>query len=268
MSLNLEGLSELSMWEDWQEIVRRSGDKFCASPIYVQQRSQRHEDFERTAEYVVRQGMIDLTGMTRDAEFGGLVRETKACGPVTRMWLDSNVEIDFLFRQFAELRRKHGTSLLSSKNVLDIGAGYGRLAVSMMPVVASYTCIDPVPISTEICTKYCGRFAPSVRVMPLPEFCEKAVDSMAFSLAINVHSWNECTFSQVARWVAVLVQLRVAYLFTVSNGSMLAGGKEAYATWGGQGESFRPILEHYYDLIAEEHIGLSYHPHALWRMKP
>lgn len=249
-------LSELAMWEDWQGIVARSLPNFCASPIYVQQRTQSQEDFERTAEYVTRPGaiIVDPDGKTRDAEFGGLVRETKACGPVTRMWLDSCVEVDFIMRHLPTVPR-----------VLDIGAGYGRLAVALYPFSDAYFCVDAVPISTEICRSYIGRFQPGVTVLSLGTFVQRP-ENLKVDLAVNVHSWNECSYAQVARWLQVLEHLRVKYLFTVSNGH-LSGGKSAYATWGGKGNSFRPLLEKQYELIAEEEIGLSQHPHALWKLR-
>lgn len=244
------------MWQDWQGIVERSLPNFCASPIYVQQRSQSQEDFERTAVYVTRPGaiIVDPDGKTRDAEFGGLVRETKACGPVTRMWLDSCVEVDFLMRHLPCVPR-----------VLDIGAGYGRLAVAMYPFSEAYFCVDAVPISTQLCRQYLQRFQPGVSVLSLATFAAGA-GVLKADLAVNVHSWNECSLEQVSRWLQVLKGLKVRFLFTVSNGH-LSGGKSAYATWGGKGDSFRPLLEAQYELLAEEEIGLSNHPHALWRLR-
>jgi SAM-dependent methyltransferase len=253
---DVEALSELAMWEDWQDIVRRSLPNFCASPIYVQQRSQTQDEFESAAQYVAElPRKYDLDGKTRDARFGGLVRTTKACGDVTRMWIDSNVEIDFLQRSL------HPTPL-SSQRILDIGAGYGRLAVAMAPLVKSYACVDPVPISTGLCKMYTAQYTPRAKVWELADFCAAA--DLAADLAINIHSWNECSLTQVGRWLEKIKL--IPHLFTVSNGH-LSGGRSAYSTWGGKGESFRPLLEKQYDLLAEEEVGLSHHPHALWRLK-
>lgn len=248
-------LSQLSMWEDWQNVVKNSLPNFCASPIYVQQRSQTDADFERAAKQVAQAGIIDHHGKLRDEQFGAIVRETEALGRVTRMWIDSNVEIGFLRRHLD----------LAAMTVLDIGAGYGRLAVPLSSFVAKYHCVDAVPISTEICRRYTHMFAPRVNVLPLEEFCETRND-LGVDLAINVHSWNECSLEQVAQWISVLVEMKAKYLFVVSNGS-ISGGRSAYHTWGGGGESFRPLLESVGDLIAEESIGLSLHPHSLWKLK-
>ena len=254
--MTVDDLSKLAMWEDWQDIVKRSLPNFAASPIYVQQRSQTDEDFERCAEYVAGLSKLYDHGKLRDVQWGGLARNTKACGKVTRMWLDSNVECDFLHRHVPEMH---------NKNVLDIGAGYGRLAVALSKHTKSYTCVDAVPISTEVCREYVKIHAPSVQVPALKEFLDSS-DLLCIDLAINIHSWNECSIEQIANWLALLKKMNVAYLFTVSNGSVIKG-KQAYASWGGSGESFRPLLENQYHLVAEESIGLSLHPHALWKLK-
>ena len=243
------------MWEDWQEIVRRSLPNFAASPIYVQQRSQSQDEFERAAEECAAlANNYDPYGKVRDEEFGALVRTTKAMGRITRMWIDSNIEIDFVTRHVG-----------CDFRMLDIGAGYGRLAVPMSTFAKAYYCVDPVPISVEICTGYCARFAPDVQVLPVAELLSEA-PTMKIDMAINIHSWNECSIAQIRRWLSVLDELRVPLLFTVSNGQ-ISGGRSAYSSWGGRGESWRPLLEAQYELIAEEGIGLSHHPHALWRLR-
>lgn len=247
------------MWEDWQKIVEESLPNFCRSPIYVQQRSQTQEDFESAADYVAAY-CHQFPHPLRDVEFGGVIRDTKACGKVTRMWLDSCVEADFIQRNLAD--KTH------TLRVLEIGAGYGRLAANMQRGVRTYTCVDAVPISTEVCRSYTARFASLVHVSGLAEFVERVNSSEPpeFDLAINVHSWNECSYAQVERWLNLLRYLRVTYLFTVSNGH-ISGGKSAYATWGGSGNSFRPLLCERYTLVNEEEIGLSRHPHALWQLR-
>lgn len=251
----MKKLTELSMWEDWQEIVKRSLPQFAASPIYVQQRSQTQQDFENAADHVSRRPLIDPEGKLRDVEFGGISRQTKACGGVTRMWLDSETEIDFLLRHL----------WLADKHVLDIGAGYGRLAVPLSRFVSRYHTVDAVPISTEISRHYLARFAPSVQVHDIGSF-SRTYPSLKTDLAINIHSWNECSVEQIDNWLTVLEEMRVPWLFTVSNGS-LRNGKPAYCSWGGKGDSFRPLIETRFTLAAEESIGLSNHPHALWKLK-
>jgi len=263
MVIDLEGLRELSFWETWQQKVKDALPNFCADKIYVDQESIPEEEFRRVARGIKSLPYWnDLAARTRDREYGARLVYTEDFGQVTRMWLDSCVEIDFI--------RRNISSALRFRDVLDIGAGYGRLAVALAPMMTTVTCVDPVPISTQICRHYCHRFAPSVSVLDLDQFAETAED-LKFDLAVNVHSWSECSLEQIRRWLDVLKDLKVPYLFTVVHGT--EKNHDAYFTWNTPADSFtphqnfRPLLDAYYTLVAEEHIGLSYHPHALWRLR-
>jgi hypothetical protein len=212
--------------------------------------------FEKVAQDIRRWGgPIDDLGGARDAEFGGRVVNT-SLGPVTRMWLDSNVEYHFI-------RRHLGT--IVDKTVLDIGAGYGRFAVSIIDYCKGVTCVDAVPISTAVCCDYVKKFRPVVEVLSIQEFIE-AYPRLKFDLAVNIHSWNECTLEQVTNWLNVLGEMRVPYLFTVSHGTYDSAEKPYYS-WNHGQPSYRPAIELRYDLVAEESIGLTGHPHALWKLK-
>jgi SAM-dependent methyltransferase len=243
------------MWESWQQKVQEALPFFARCPIYVEQNSLSREQFETVARYVKDQGPIDMDGRARDAEFGGRVVNTPL-GPVTRMWLDSNVEFAFL--------RRHLGPTLGVPRVLDIGAGYGRFAVTIAPHVKSVTCVDAVPISTACCRDYCGRFNKAIQVPTIQEFAAK--EGQSFDLAVNIHSWNECTLEQVTNWLNVLGEMKVPFLFTVSHGT-LHGPEKAYYSWNHGQPSYRPAIEARYDLVAEEELGLSGHPHALWRLR-
>ena len=255
-----ETLFKLAMWTDWQRKVRDSLPNFAAHPIYLDQ-SQSEAEYEAVANYVFQRGATDLSGMLRDAEYGARVVETKH-GKLTRAWLDANVEIDFL-------RRNLGEDPLSEASVIDIGAGYGRLAVPLSRLTARYLCVDAVPISTEVCRTYCNRHAPSVAVPSLPDFLanHNAGRNTPFDLAINIHSWNECTREQIAAWLNVLGEAKVPYLFTVSHGQNDASIEGAWYAWEPGRPTWRHLLEERYNLLAEESIGFSRHPHCLWRMK-
>jgi SAM-dependent methyltransferase len=239
------------MWEEWQEKVRTALPNFAAESVYASQNSYSEKRFNDIAKEVARFGPVDVGGKTRDAEFGGRVVETEL-GGVTRMWLDGNVEIDFLRRNIPDMRYMR---------VLDIGAGYGRLAAMLAPLVESVTCVDPVPISEELCRFYTKRFAPNVRVLSLAEFTRFP---LCFDLAINIHSWNECLLRQVENWTDTLADLKVPYLFTVSHGDATC----AYKAWfNGTLPSFRPAIEKHYTLVKEEILALEGNPHALWLLK-
>ncbi len=242
------------MWADWQNNVKAALPNFAKSPYYIEQDSVPEERYRELADKMFLP--MDNEGKIRDKDFGARTVET-SLGEVTRMWLESNVEMDFLFR--------HNIDSIAGDRILDIGAGYGRLAVPLSKYDFEVTCVDAVPISTEICREYCARFAPSVKVLSLDEF-EATYQNLKFDLAINVHSWNECKLSQIKEWLAVLAEMKVPYLFTVSHGQINHVPEPSYRSFGDDHPDFRHLLEAQYDLIAEESLGLSPSPHALWKM--
>lgn len=256
-----ETLFKLAMWETWQNKVKAALPNFAAHPIYVDQ-SQSEEEYQSVTGYVFRnlkRRVLDRGGMLRDAEFGARVVETPH-GKLTRMWLDSNVEVDFLRRKFPHLDKAR---------VLDIGAGYGRVAVTLQPLTdGCYVCVDPVPVSTMVCRQYCQRFAPTVIVPSLPDFLDLHNRRFfRFDLAINIHSWNECTREQISAWLDVLDEAKIPHLFTVSHGQVDGSIEQAYYAWEPGRPSWLPLVEERWEKIAEEHIGFSQHPHVLWKRK-
>ena len=248
---------QYGMWDTWQETVRASLPNFARNPIYVEQDSVPEAKFEEVANRVFENTPNDPDGMVRDAEFGARVVNTSR-GPLTRMWLEAEQETTFLVRNTCSLR---------SLNVVEIGAGYGRLAVPLSRYCARYVCVDAVPISTEISRSYCARFAPRVEVPSLPDFLalKNRGDEYRFNVAINIHSWNECTLEQIKWWLTMLRELEVGYLFTVSHGQMSGRPEIPYLCH--DGVSFRPLIEREYDLVSEEALGLSDSPHAFWRRR-
>ncbi|HEX2900443.1 MAG TPA: putative sugar O-methyltransferase [Bacteroidia bacterium] len=243
------------MWAHWAARVAENKHQFAKSPFFVEQDSVPEERFRALAEKVALMEPYDPDGMTRDAEFGARVVDT-CLGPVTRMWLESMVEIDFLYRNLPELE-------LPTMKVLDIGAGYGRLAAALDKNAYDVRCVDAVPISTEISRGYLKRFAPSVHVFSIEEF-EDIYTDLTFDLCVNIHSFNECKLSQIENWLKALEVMQVPYLFTVSHGQMDHNPEPSYRSYGDDHPSFRPLLEARYELIAEESLGLSPSPHALW----
>jgi SAM-dependent methyltransferase len=164
---------------------------------------------------------------------------------VSRDLLDSVAEIDFLNRHLGIGSRKNF-------RVLDIGAGYGRLAhrmVSALDGVERYYCTDAVAVSTFV-SEYYLRFrrAEKAVVVPLDEIGatlrENPVD-----LAINVHSFPECRLQAIEWWIRLISSHGVKNLMIVPN--RLHGGGERLVT--NDGEDFLPILERYgYRTIVKE----------------
>jgi SAM-dependent methyltransferase len=137
-----------------------------------------------------------------------------AGGPrVSRDLIESVNELLFLEREL-DLSRRDGL------RVLDIGAGYGRLAHRMAAAfaVADYCCVDAVAESTFLSEYYLGfrGVAPPARVVPLHEM-DAALEPGAFDLAVNVHAFSECPLAAVEWWIALLARLRVPELVIVPN---------------------------------------------------
>ncbi len=157
-------------------------------------------------------GLLDRLG--EDGLFGAWTFDFSGQPVVSRDLLDSVNELSFLDRQLGLFERK-------GLRVLDIGAGYGRLAHRMtqaLPGIARYVCVDGVPESTFLCDYYlkfrgCGDKALS---LPLDEV-EQGLAPDSFDLALNIHSFSECTLAAVQWWLAQLSRLRVLYLMIVPN---------------------------------------------------
>ncbi len=248
-------LSAVTLWSTREDEIKRRIDQFAAHDLYIGQSNTR-EQYDRLAQYVKSYCKFDERVLLRDAEYGASVVTTNALGDITRSALDAAVECDFLRRHLPNYDMR----------VLDVGAGYGRLATAIEAYIPSLhvTCVDAVPLSTFLCEWYTKKYAPKVKTIHVSD-----INSVKCDLAINVHSWNECNCEQVQAWVDKLLELGTQYLFTVSNDS----------TWytivgraGGRGPSFRPILERHFDIVAEEFIGMDDGsgkgcPHVLWKRK-
>jgi hypothetical protein len=74
-----------------------------------------------------------------------------------------------------------------------------------------------VPESTFVAEYYLGwrGCVPPARVIPLHEL--EGLRGWRFDLAVNVHSFSECTGAAVAWWVGWLAELGVPNLFVVPN---------------------------------------------------
>lgn len=155
---------------------------------------------------------------------------------VSRDLLDSVTEILFLDREFALAGRDRFT-------VLDIGAGYGRLAHRMtqaMPNLDRYLCTDAVPESTFICERYLGfRGADDkAHVVPVDEI-EKTLASTPVDLAVNIHSFSECSLEAIGWWSKLLAGNRVPWLLVCPN-AKFDGGRFLGVE---DGRGFREVIE-------------------------
>jgi SAM-dependent methyltransferase len=154
-----------------------------------------------------------LQVLEEDGAFGCWTYEVEGLPRCSRDLLDSVSELLFLERELGVLAGNR-------PRVLDIGAGYGRLAhryVTAVPGTVDYCCVDAIPESTFLSEYYLRHraVAPPARVVPLTEVGSLAPGS--FDLAMNVHSWSECTLAAIEWWVDHLARIGVPTLFVVPN---------------------------------------------------
>ena len=148
-----------------------------------------------------------LDKLEEDGAYGCWTYEYPGYGRYSRDLIESVNEIAFLERELALSKR-------GRFSVLDVGAGYGRLAHRITgaygSAVSDYACVDAIPESTFVCEHYLRErgIAPPARAVPLHEQAD-ALEPGTFDLALNVHSFSECTLRAIEWWVARLAELRV-----------------------------------------------------------
>ena len=190
-----------------------------------------------------RLGLLDK--LAEDESFG-IFTCSIAGRQVSRDLLDSVAEIWFLDRHL-QLGSRVGF------RVLDIGAGYGRLAhrmVSALDGVEMYCCTDAVAVSTFVCECYLRfRGADKAVVIPLDEI-DAALHEHPVDLAVNIHSFSECRLETIEWWIRLLCRHRVRNLMIVPN-MLSGGGGDRLLT--NDGRDFLPILERNgYRIVAKE----------------
>jgi hypothetical protein len=170
---------------------------------------------------------------------------------VSRDLLDSVLEISFLERHLA-------LSSVRDLHILDIGAGYGRLAHRAalgLGTLGCYFCTDAHPASTFI-SEYYLRFRgleQKAKVVPLHEI-EDTLSRQKISLAVNVHSFSECKPDAIHWWMSLLRKNNVENLFIVPN-DYATGGKMllTYDYKRNRFDNFQDIVEeHGYKLKIKE----------------
>jgi hypothetical protein len=182
-----------------------------------------------------------LEKLTEDELFGvhGFTVDNRL---VSRDLLDSMSEIYFL--------EKHlHISTWQGLSVLDIGAGYGRLAYRMtsaLPSIAEYICTDAVPVSTFISEYYVGfrGLRDRVRVVPLDEI-EEELSGRSIDIAINIQSFPECRPTAIEWWLSRIAKQSIKYLMIAIN--------DAETLRTSEGHDFAAIVEKSgYRFIAKE----------------
>lgn len=177
-----------------------------------------------------------LERLEEDGAFGCWTFEYGGGPKVSRDLLDSVNEISYLQRQLNLFEQE-------KVRVLDIGAGYGRLAhrlCTALPSVSDYCCVDAIPESSFLCDYYLSyrRLAPRARVVTLDRV-EGDLQPGQFDLAVNIHSFSECTLPAVRWWIQQLQRLRIPKLLIVPNTPTELLTNEA----DGSKQDYRPYLE-------------------------
>jgi hypothetical protein len=182
----------------YRELPRATALKYFIYARYVRDRD--------------RLGLLDR--LTEDGAFGCWTWSYPGHPRYSRDLLESVNEISFLERQLHLSDRERFS-------VLDIGAGYGRLAHRMTaayPQLADYCCVDAIADSTYLCEYYLDYrgCAPRARTVALPDV-DTELRPGAFDLAVNIHSFPECTYDAVAWWLELIARLEIPKLLIVPN---------------------------------------------------
>jgi putative sugar O-methyltransferase len=239
--------SRHSIWSQHYLTTQLRLDRFREDNVYLHQRRRAGRDsYLLTARYVQ---SVDKLGLLHklgdDDAFGNYVFGFDGGLPVSRDLLDSVLEINFL-DEHLDLKGR------SSPLILDIGAGYGRLAyrlVQAIPNLEAVLCADAIAESTflsEFYLKFRG-CETKAKVLPLDEV-EAGLSNRRIDIALNVHSFGECSLESIRWWLDLISARQIPYLFIVPNGEKLHSWEADNARF-----NYAPlILERGYKLIAKQ----------------
>lgn len=155
---------------------------------------------------------------------------------VSRDLLDSILEMYFLENHL-------NISAWPDVAILDIGAGYGRLAhrmVTALPNLHRFWCADAVAVSSFICEYYLAFRGVSDRakVIQLDEI-QTVLEDVKIDIAVNIHSFSECTIDAIEWWLGRLEKRGIRYLMVVPNASD-QNGKQLLTN---DGKDFGRVIE-------------------------
>jgi len=231
-----------SLWTT--EYIEREVElqRFRADNAYVYQFRDRNTEANHllTAYYLATIDRLALLErLTDDELFGAIAFPWKGGQMVTRDLLDSIAEIEFLDEtlRISERRDYH---------VLDIGAGYGRLAQRLVEAFSgvSVHATDALAVSTFLC-EFNLRFrdaSPRASAVPLDEL-DTLLGRQPIDLATNVHSFSECPLNAVGWWLDLLRDHKVPHLMIIPNVDDHGGHRLTAREPNGDRVDFLPELE-------------------------
>lgn len=157
---------------------------------------------------------------------------------VSRDLLDSIIEIYFL-EKFLKL------STVNTLNILDVGAGYGRLAHRLSTVyknIEKVFCVDAVAESTFLCEYYLRIRHSEKKTLTVPLYdIEEILANHPIYLATNVCSFSECSPQAIEWWVNLLRKYKIKYLFVVPD-AYDNGGTKLITKGNGGYQDFKQII--------------------------
>jgi hypothetical protein len=232
-----------SLWSDEHVESQLDLRYFRGDNVYVWQ----HRKLTTAAHYLLAARHLQeidhldlLNKLSEDDLFGAYTFRLDDDRVVSRDLLDSVAEIHFLVDEL-------GLEGLAGSRILDIGAGYGRLAHRLstaLPEVEAVLCVDAVAESTFL-SEYYLRFRgvdDRAPVVPFDEI-EDRLATERVEVAVNIHSFSECTESAVAWWLDLLGRHRVPYLMIVPNPGDHGGTKLLTREGDGRHLDFAPTVE-------------------------
>lgn len=180
-----------------------------------------------------------LETLTEDTSFGAITFEVDG-RTVSRDLLDSIWEITYLKNMLGWQRDQ-------AVQLIDVGAGYGRLAhrlTQAMPNAHAW-CVDAIAESTWLAQFYLNyRNCTRGHVVPFDNLA--ALTDKQFDVATAIHSWSECSPETVDWWVALLRHLRVPNILFI--GGILC-------TWGSPPVLIEAIIAAYGYSITDRGTG-------------
>jgi SAM-dependent methyltransferase len=191
--------------------------EFRGDNQYVPQYRDRNadSDYFLTAYYLKSIDRLSLFDRLNEDELFGVCALSLDDGRlVSRDLLDSIVEIYFL-EDTLDLSRRRELS------ILDIGAGYGRLAYRLttaFPDTVRVLCVDGVPESTflsEFYLRYRG-VDDRARTVACDEI-EQALASQRIDLVTNIHAFSTCTHTAVCGWLDLVRKHEIPYIMIAPN---------------------------------------------------
>lgn len=182
-----------------------------------------------------------LARINEDGAFGCWTFQYSDGKTLSRDLLDSIIELNYL-------EERLGIRAQDAFNILDIGAGYGRLAhraCEAFPTDVTYDCIDAVAESSFLCEYYLEhrRLTNRARSIGMNDL---HLLRDTYDLAVNIHSFSESPRVAIRWWLDLLREKRVPNLLIVPNDD----GRFFSSEPDGSKTDFLPdVLEAGYQLI-------------------